>query len=43
MSWARKAPHDASLALLVDVDRGAGRDDEAEVLRKAVSAFFARR
>ena len=41
--WAREAPADAQLALLVHLDRQAGAPDEAPALREAVHEFFAHR
>ena len=43
VGWAREAPRDADLALLVYLDRSAGLADEATVLRDAVRAFFRHR
>jgi hypothetical protein len=43
VGWAREAPREAGLALLVHLDRSAGRADEAAVLRGAVAEFFAQR
>ena len=43
VEWSREMPADAPLALVVHLDRPAGRTDEAEVLGEAVRQFFARR
>ena len=43
VGWAKDLPHDAVLALLVDLDREAGLPDEAAVLRDAVHEFFRQR
>jgi hypothetical protein len=40
LDWAREAPRDARLALLVYLDRPAGLPEEAEVLRDAIREFF---
>ena len=42
VGWAREAPRNAPLALLVYVDRGAGHE-VSEVLREAVREFFGAR
>ena len=41
--WARDLPRDATLALVVDLDRKAGLPDEAAVLREAIHEFFNQR
>ena len=43
VGWAKDLPHDASLALLVDLDREAGLPDETAVLRDAIHEFFRHR
>jgi hypothetical protein len=43
VSWAKDAPHDAPLGLVVDLDRPAGVPDEAAVLRDAIHEFFRQR
>jgi hypothetical protein len=43
VGWAKDLPKDATLALLVDLDREAGLPDEAAVLRESVHAFFKHR
>jgi hypothetical protein len=43
VGWAREAPRDAPLALLVYLDRPAGLPDEAATLRDAVLEFFKHR
>jgi hypothetical protein len=43
VSWAREAPRDASLALVVYLDRPAGLPGEPAMLREAVHAFFRHR
>ena len=40
VSWARELPRDASLALVVYLDRPAGLPEEPAVLRDAVHEFF---
>jgi hypothetical protein len=40
VGWAKDLPRDATLALVVDLDREAGLPDEAAVLRDAIHAFF---
>ncbi|CAN5840867.1 hypothetical protein BH11MYX2_BH11MYX2_37810 [soil metagenome] len=42
-SWAREAPREAKLALLVSVNRTRGLADEPAVLRDVVHEFFAHR
>src|SRR5215467_7799922 len=42
VGWAKDLPHDAALALVVDLDREAGLPDEA-VLRDAIHEFFRQR
>jgi hypothetical protein len=36
LGWAKDLPRDATLALVVDLDREAGLPDEAVVLRDAI-------
>ena len=43
VEWSREAPADAPLALLVHLERPAGRADEAALLADAVHQFFAER
>ncbi len=43
VGWAKDLPRDATLALVVDVDREAGLPDEAAVLRDAIHEFFSQR
>ena len=43
VGWAKDLPRDATLALLVDLDREAGLPDEAAVLRDAIHEFFRQR
>ena len=43
VGWAKDLPRDASLALVVDLDREAGLPDEASVLRDAIHQFFKHR
>ena len=43
MGWAKDLPRDATLALVVDLDREAGLPDEAAVLRGAIHEFFRHR
>src|SRR3954470_16675908 len=43
VGWAKDLPRDASLALVVDLDRPAGLPDEAAVLRDAIHEFFRQR
>lgn len=43
VGWAREAPRGASLALLVELDRAPGLDDEPTVLRDAILGFFTHR
>jgi hypothetical protein len=43
VGWAKDLPRDASLALVVDLDREAGLPDEAAVLRKAIHEFLGHR
>jgi hypothetical protein len=43
VGWAKDLPRDASLALLVDLDREAGLPNEAAVLRDAIHEFFRHR
>jgi hypothetical protein len=43
VGWAREAPREARLGLLVRLERAAGKPDEATALRDAVQEFFAHR
>jgi hypothetical protein len=43
VSWAREAPRDAPLALLVYLDRPAGLPEEPAILREAIHEFFRHR
>ena len=43
VEWSREAPTPGPLALLVHVDRPAGRSDEEALLREAIHQFFAGR
>jgi hypothetical protein len=43
VGWAKGLPRDATLALVVDLDREAGLPDEAAVLRDAIHEFFSQR
>src|SRR5215471_1652458 len=43
VGWAKDLPRDATLALVVDIDRAAGLPDEAAVLREAIHEFFSHR
>jgi hypothetical protein len=43
VEWAREAPRDGALALVVSLDRPAGLPEEAAILRDAVREFFGRR
>jgi len=43
VGWAREAPRDAPLALLVRVNRGAGPPGEPAALRQAVGDYFSLR
>src|SRR5579864_8667599 len=43
VGWAKNLPRDATLALVVDLDREAGLPDEAAVLRDAIHEFFSQR
>jgi hypothetical protein len=43
VSWAKDAPRDAPLALVVYLDRPAGLPDEAATLREAIREFFRHR
>src|SRR5262245_53278769 len=43
VSWAQDLHHDSSLALVVYLDRGAGRPEEAAILRDAVHQYFGQR
>lgn len=43
VGWSRELPIDAPLALVVHLDRAAGRADEAVIFRDAVHEFFSQR
>lgn len=43
VDWGRDLPGDAPLALVVHLERAAGRADEAVILREAIHEFFAQR
>jgi hypothetical protein len=43
VGWAREAPTDAQLALVVYLDRPAGLPEEASILRDAIREFFSQR
>jgi hypothetical protein len=43
VGWAREAPRDARLALLVRLNRGAGPAEEPAALREAIEDFFTER
>jgi hypothetical protein len=43
VGWAKELPRDATLALVIDLDREAGLPDEAAVLRDAIHEFFTQR
>jgi hypothetical protein len=43
VGWAKDLPKEATLALVVDLDREAGLPDEAAVLRDAIHEFFGSR
>lgn len=43
VGWAKDLPRDATLALVIDLDREAGLPDEAAVLRDAIHEFFSQR
>jgi hypothetical protein len=43
VDWSRDLPRDAPLALVVHLERGAGRADEAVILREAIHEFFSQR
>src|SRR3954468_4251073 len=43
VDWAKEAPRDARLAMVVHLDRAAGLPDEATNLRDAVHEYFAQR
>jgi hypothetical protein len=43
VGWAREAPRDAQLALLVNLDRDPGPADEPAALRDAIGEFFSAR
>jgi hypothetical protein len=40
VDWARDLPRDAPLALLVELERGAGQGDEPGILREAIQQYF---
>lgn len=43
VDWSRELPADAHLALVVHLERDAGRTDEAAILRDAIREFFEQR
>src|SRR4051794_22851437 len=43
VGWAKEAPRDAQLGLIVHLDRAAGLPDEATALRDAVHEYFKQR
>ena len=43
VGWAKDFPKDATLALVIDLDREAGLRDEATVLRESIHEFFKHR
>src|SRR5215469_13947430 len=43
VGWAKDFPKDATLALVVDLDREAGLPDEATILRESIHEFFKHR
>src|SRR3954466_12853272 len=43
VAWAREAPRDAALALLVRLNRGAGPPAEPLLLREAIHDYFSQR
>src|SRR6202140_2419106 len=43
VGWAKELPRNATLDLVVDLDREAGLPDEAAVLRDAIHEFFSQR
>jgi hypothetical protein len=43
LGWAREAPRDAPLGLLVTLDRAAGLEDEPAILRDSIAKHFTRR
>ena len=43
VDWSRELPTDARLALVVHLERGAGRTDEVAILRDAIREFFGQR
>jgi len=43
VGWAREIPSDASLALVVHLDRPAGLPEEPAILRDAIREFFSER
>src|SRR5437588_11723899 len=42
VGWAKDLPRDATLALVVELDREAGLPDEAAVLRYSIHVFYSR-
>jgi hypothetical protein len=43
VEWSADLPPDAPLALVVHLERGAGKPDEAAILREAIREYFAQR
>ena len=43
VDWSRELPAKAPLALVVHLERGAGRTDEVSILRDAIREFFGQR
>ena len=43
VGWAKELPRDATLALVIDLDREAGLPGEAAVLRDAIHKFITQR
>jgi hypothetical protein len=43
VGWAKDAPADATLALVVQLDRPAGRPEEAATLKEAIHEYFGHR
>jgi hypothetical protein len=43
VDWSRELPANAPLALVVHLERGAGRTDEVSILRDAIREFFGQR
>ena len=43
VEWARDLPRDARLALLVHLERGAGKADEASILGESIHEYFGQR